>query len=144
MALNVKKREEKRLKSDQMIEDAINQGKVSETSSKVILEGLNNEVDKTNAIKEDSGLSVEQIISNEPSLITKNKVGRKKIHTEESKLIHIRVPLTDRKDIDMAIFARNQSMQEYIMDLIKEDMKKNKDKYINIYNTMNSFREDFN
>lgn len=62
---------------------------------------------------------------------------------EEKKLIHIRVSLNDRKDIDMAMSARNQSMQEYFMDLLKEDMKKNKDKYINIYNTMNSFRKDF-
>ena len=148
MALNVKKRDEKKLKSDKMIEEALNQGKISETSSKVILEELNNEIYKsstaTSTDKQENTVA-ETIVAPAPKTTEHpKKVGRKKKYLEERDLIHIRVTPSERKDIEMAIFARSQNMQDYLMDLIREDMKKNKDKYANIYNTLNSFRKELN
>lgn len=144
MALNVKKREQRVLKSDQMLQDALQQGQtMAETSSQAILDGLNKEIEKpTESLAETiEEKSSEQITK--PIKTATKKVGRKKKYLEERDLVHVRITPTDRKDVEIALFARNQNMQDYLMDLIKDDMKKNKDKYLKVYTTLNAFREEF-
>ena len=136
MALNVKKRQEKVLKADQMIEESLkNNIPMPETASDVILEGLNNELTKE---IEPTNKTVE-----ESKIIKTSKAGRKKVYDNDRFLIHVRVDEILKEKIDSAVFARKQTMQDYIMELIMEDMNKNGDKYKTVYESMLEFQRNF-
>ena len=141
MALNVKKREAKVLKADQMIEESLKNNTIPETASDVILDGLNNELKKESEqiiATEDVKKKVE-----ESKEIKASKVGRKKVYDNDRFLIHVRVNEELKQKIDSAVFARKQTMQDYIMELIMEDMNKNGDKYKTVYESMLEFQRNF-
>jgi hypothetical protein len=141
MALNVKKREAKKLKSDQMIEESLkNNNPMPETASDVILGGLNNELN--NELNKDFESVVDEPVEKLKTVKT-TKAGRKKVYDNDRFLIHVRVDETLKEKIDSAVFARKQTMQDYIMNLIIEDMDKNGDKYKTVYESMLEFQRNF-
>ncbi|MCR5606978.1 MAG: hypothetical protein K6F69_09215 [Treponema sp.] len=140
MALDVKKRQEKALKADQMIEESLkNNIPMPKTASDVILEGLNNELTKEIETTNKTAIKTE-----ESKIIKTSKAGRKRVYDNDRFLIHVRVDEMLKDKIDSAVFARKQTMQDYIMDLIMEDMNKNGDKYKTVYESMLEFQRNFN
>ena len=150
MALNAKKREAKLLKSDQMIEELEkNNTPKPETSSNIILDGLNqlnNKSTQTKTIEEtkktEETEKTEQIEGESKSVNT-SKAGKKKVYENDRFLIHVRVDEELKEKIDSAVFARKQTMQDYIMGLILQDMDKNGDKYKRVYESMLEFQRNF-
>ena len=160
MALNKKKREERVLKSDQMIQEAIQRGAVNpETSSKAILGELNKELVKENKTEKkaeepkskekskpvqakEEKPAVKETVSPKKEEKKSSKPGRKKIYENDRYLIHIRVDEDLREKIDSATNARHQTMQDYLMALLKEDLEKNGEKYEIIYKSMMELQKD--
>ncbi|MBO5621942.1 MAG: hypothetical protein J5959_09980 [Butyrivibrio sp.] len=151
MALNKKKREERVLKSDQMIQEAIEKGAVNPgTSSEAILGELNKELkkeEKAQKSKEEPKAKVEQPKEERPvaketaaaqqkTVKKDSKRGRKKTYEGDRYLIHLRVDETLRERLDAAVTARRQTMQDYLTSLVMEDIEKNGTNYDNIYKSM--------
>lgn len=150
MALNVKKREAKLLKSDQMIEELEkNNAPKPETSSNIILDGLNqlnNKSAQTKTIEETKKTEETEKteeIEGESKSVNTSKAGKKKVYENDRFLIHVRVDEELKEKIDSAVFARKQTMQDYIMGLILQDMDKNGDKYKTVYESMLEFQRNF-
>ncbi len=147
MALNVKKREAKLLKSDQMIEELEkNNVPKPETSSNIILDGLNqlnNKSVQTKTIEETKKTEKGEEIKGESKSVNNSKAGKKKVYENDRFLIHVRVDEELKEKIDSAVFARKQTMQDYIMGLILQDMDKNGDKYKTVYESMLEFQRNF-
>ena len=150
MALNAKKREAKLLKSDQMIEELEkNNTPKPETSSNIILDGLNqlnNKSTQTKTIEETKKTEETEKteeIEGESKSVNTSKAGKKKVYENDRFLIHVRVDEELKEKIDSAVFARKQTMQDYIMGLILQDMDKNGDKYKRVYESMLEFQRNF-
>ena len=150
MALNAKKREAKLLKSDQMIEELEkNNAPKPETSSNIILDGLNqlnNKSAQTKTIEETKKTEETEKteeIEGESKSVNTSKAGKKKVYESDRFLIHVRVDEELKEKIDSAVFARKQTMQDYIMGLILQDMDKNGDKYKRVYESMLEFQRNF-
>lgn len=138
MALNVKKRKERVLKSDQMIEESLlNGSSMPETSSDAILNELNKELDKDTKVQENTSVEDASFVEEKKQ---PGKVGRKKTYENDRFLIHVRVDEELKDKIDSAVFARKQTMQDYIMTLIMDDMNKNGSKYKTVYDSMMEFQ----
>lgn len=81
------------------------------------------------SLEERSERSQVKKVTRTGEVTTKRKVGRPKKNTEPMKYINIAVDENTMHYIKIAKFKHNDNITDYINDLIKADIKKNKKHY---------------